>query len=554
MQQTNKRRIKADVLTPQWLFLVFIISMLCQHSASVAKSEPDEGALDSLSVNMIVQNALKTFNTPGMSIAVIQHDKVLHLSGYGVANVQTEQAVDQKTYFRLASTSKAFTAASVAMLVDTEQLDWNDRVIDHLPHFRLSDPYATREITIRDLLSHRSGLGSGMGDSMLWPEPAGFSRAEIVHNLRYLTPQFSFRSRYAYSNVMYITAAEIVASKVGLSWDKFIDSTIFQSLAMDCYAGDIPRPKLNNIAIPYAYHDDRGIYSVARNGISPKGLASAAAGGIVCNAEGMSNWLQHLISVYDLGKLPEMQHSRSQANPQPDTFPLFTPSQLHQMWTAQTVLNVSRLEDEWDDTVLKSYGLGWRIANFYGHKFVSHTGTLSGFQAYVGLLPDLGVGIAILNNGSNYGARSAVMQTLLRQFVPEAERKDWVKEYSLYQLGREQDYLARCKEPQGSGEVVLDPAAYIGRFKDQWFGYFDIKLDNDSLRIQSRKMPMLLGTLRPFQLNSWVIEWDNQNAANDAFIHFNVDVNNQVSSFKMHPYVISERENHAWRDMTFYKQ
>lgn len=495
-------------------------------------------------INSVVQNALKEFNTPGMSIAVIQNDQVLNLAGFGVKNIETGQAVDADTYFRLASTSKAFTAASVAMLVDTQQLDWDDRVIDHLPDFRLADAFATREMTIRDLLSHRSGLGSGMGDSMLWPEPASFSRSEIVHNLRYLTPQFSFRSRYAYSNVMYITAAEVVASKVDRPWDEFIDSSLFAALGMDCFAGDIPENKLTNVAMPYGHNDERGIYAIPRNGISEKGLHSAAAGGIVCNAEGMSKWLKHLINVYQ---------SSQQADTAEPSFPLFTPSQLLEMWKAQTVLNVGRLDDEWDNTVLKSYGLGWRIANLYGHRFISHTGTLSGYQAYVGLLPDLGVGVAILNNGSNYGARSAVMQTLLRQFLPESDHRDWVTAYKEYQAEREEAYLSRYTEPQGSGEVALDPIAYLGRFEDQWFGYFDITQSSDGLRIQSERMPMLVGTLIPYQLNSWVIEWDNQNAASNAFIHFEVNVNNQVTGFELHPYVVNERENHAWRDMLFHK-
>ena len=507
-------------------------------------------------VEAVVNDALSTFNTPGMSVAVIENQQVTLLSGYGLRDLETNHAVDEETYFRLASTSKAFTAASVAMLVDTQELSWDDRVIDHIPTFRLVDAYATQEMTIRDLLSHRSGLGSGMGDSMLWPEPAGFSRDEIIHNLRFLTPQYSFRSRYAYSNVMYITAAEIVAKKVNQPWDKFIDQTIFKSLDMDCYAGDIPRAKLNNVALPYAHNEERGIYPVSRNAISEKGLSSAAAGGIVCNAEGMAKWVQHLLSVYELGQrtqreIPPVKLTEETETP---TFPLFTPKQLQHMWQPQTVLPVSRLEDEWDDTVLKSYGMGWRIANFYGHRFVSHTGTLSGYQAYVGLLPDLGVGIAILNNGSNYGARSSVMQTLLRHFVPESQTKDWVAEYKAYRLEREKEYLENYKEPVGSGEVVLDPTAYLGRFSDQWFGYFDITLDRQAVRIHSQKMPMLIGTLKPFQLNSWVIEWDNQNAASNAFIHFKVDVDNKITGFDLHPYTLNELDNHEWRDMHFQKQ
>ena len=536
-----------------WIRLVCAVIVVYQHAICVAKSEPLPAVIDPTFLNHTVQRALSTFNTPGMSIAVIQGQRVLHQAGYGVTNLQTQQAVDAETYFRIASTSKAFTAASVAMLVDKKVLLWDDRVVEHLPEFHLADPFASNQITLRDLLSHRSGLGSGMGDSMLWPEPAGFSRSEIVHNLRYLTPQFSFRSQYAYSNVMYIAAAEIVANKVNQAWHEFVDASIFQPLSMDCYAGDIPAAKLSNAAMPYAYHSERGMFAVTRNRISEQGLASAAAGGIVCNATGMTQWLQHLIHIYDLGNHatpPKLNHI---AQSPMSNVPLFSSHQLNQMWSAQTVLKVNRLEQQWNNTVLKSYGLGWRIANVYGHKFISHTGTLSGFQAYVGLLPDLGVGIAILNNGSNSGARGAVMQTLLRQFIPEAEHQDWVSEYQNYQLAREQRYLASYVEPIGSGEVALNAAAYLGRFKDRWFGHIDIGLENNSLRIQSSKMPTLLGTLKPFEMHTWVIEWDNKNAANNAFIDFQVDTNNRVTGFQLRPYTSKNKINYEWSDMFFHR-
>ncbi|MBT0585630.1 serine hydrolase [Alteromonas oceanisediminis] len=495
-------------------------------------------------VESVVHRALQTFHTPGMAVAVVHGDNVVMSEGFGVRNLATNAPVTNQTYFRLASTSKAFTAASVAMLVERDDLDWDDRVIDYLPQFRLYDAYATREMTLRDLLTHRSGLGSGAGDAMLWPEPAGFSREEIVSNLRYLTPQSSFRSRYAYSNVMYITAAEVVSAVVGKPWDEYIDDALFGPLGMSCFAGDMPKTAMKNIADAYGHNDERGIYAIPRNGIHGKALASAAAGGIVCNAEGMAKWLQHLLALYS-------QRNDDTAQAEDTHFPLFSPAQLTHMWSANTVLGVSDTDEEWDGTVLKSYGLGWRLSNFLGHKMVSHTGTLSGYQAYAALLPDLNVGFVLLNNGSNYGARGAVMQTLLRQFVDEAPRKDWIEAYVDYQAEREQRYLARHTEPQGTNSVSLPASAYTGEFTDKWFGSMTVSQHQDSLRIHAQKMPMLTGELKPFRDHTWVIEWDNQNAASNAFIHFSVNANGNVTGFRLHPYDVDEIENHEWRDMVF---
>jgi CubicO group peptidase (beta-lactamase class C family) len=408
----------------------------------------------------------------------------------------------------------------------------------------MADPYVTKEMTIRDLLTHRSGLGSAMGDSMLWPEPSGFSRQEIVHNLRYFHPQHGFRNQYAYSNVMYIVAAEIVSKVAGKPWEEFVDSAIFKPLEMDCYAGDVPKDKVIDSAIPYGYSEERGLFAIPRNSISQIGLASAPAGGIVCNAESMAKWLIHLLEISQ----PNFEDTKT------TIAPIFSNKQLQQMWHPITPLTVSRLEREWNDTVLKAYGLGWRIANFYGHRLISHTGTLSGFQTNIALLPEKNLGVVLLNNGSNYGARSAVMQTVLRQFVPEALQQNWVDAYKEYQNEREAIYLANFVEPTGNGNVNLQPGDYTGKFVDQWFGKLTVEKKEDVLTVLSSRMPTLKGKLEPFEGDTWVIRWLNQNAARDAFIRFELDSENSVTSFTLYPYTTRDVKNHEWRDMHFIKQ
>lgn len=521
------------------LVSVTLLCLLCISSLSFASAKSD---IDKKALARTIETALNTFHTPGMGVGIIHKNEIVLAKGYGEANIETKAPVDAQTYFRLASTSKAFTSAAVAILVDEEKISWDDKVITYLPEFQLYDAYVTREFTILDLLTHRSGLLSGAGDSMIWPEPSGFTRQEVIENLRYLTPEYSFRANYAYSNVMYITAGELVAKITGMSFDSFVEQRIFKPLGMNCFVGDIPKRNLQNIAMSYGHNDARGIYPIPRNSITEKGQMSAAAGGIVCNIDGMLNWTKALLSKENLP---------------------FSEQQLNKMWSPQTILGVSELDEEWDDTLFKSYGLGWRLANMGELEVVSHTGTLSGYQAYVMLVPKLELGVVLLNNGSNSAARGSIMQTIVKTYLEKAgylnkdQRQDWVNTYVEYLDKREQAYLENYEAPVASAPMSINNEQIVGEYTDKWFGTFTVfeeaSDDSVSLRIVSDRMSTLKGTLTPFQDATYKIEWDNKNAAGDAFMHFELDVSRDVKSARLHPFRVKERINHAYRDMHFIK-
>lgn len=511
------------------LGLSFITVTAC--AATNASQPPSLKQLDT-----VIDNALETFHTPGMSVGVIQHGEVLYAKGRGFRNLDNQQPVTADTLFRLASTSKAFTAAALAIAIEENGLTWQTRVTDILPEFQMQDPWVTREFTLLDLLTHRSGLASGAGDSMLWPEPSGFTRTDIIHNLRFLTPVSSFRSEYAYSNVMYITAGEVIARLYKKPYADVISEKLFTPLNMQCFAGDLSDAALNNVAMSYGHNDQRGIYAIPRNSIEGRELVSAAAGGIVCSATDMLKWLQMWLN------------KGIAAN----GAPVLSEAQITTLQRAYTVLSVSGTDEEWDGTLFKSYALGWRLSDVHGNMVISHTGTLSGYQAYVAMVPNKNLAIVILNNGSNYGARGSVMQHILKAFISPADKQDWVQNYADYQAEREQRYLASNIVPVGTGEVILDPLAYTGRFIDQWFGALSITQSNNSLRIVSEKMPMLTGTLEPFSDHTFVIRWDNQNAASDAFIHFDVNTQRKVSGLSLYPFTNKVTDDHEYRDMYFY--
>jgi CubicO group peptidase (beta-lactamase class C family) len=539
-----------------FLFFLLVISPISSF-ASVATSTdatlPTDkivlttNSFDSKATKEVIEKALSTFYTPGMSVGVVHQGKVIFLEGAGLGNIEKERRVNSQTYFRLASTSKAFTAAAIGILVDQGKLNWTDKVTQHLPGFQMQDAWVTREFTIKDLLVHHSGLVGGAGDSMIWPEPSGFSRAEVVNNLRYLSPATSFRTEYAYSNVLYITAGEIVAAVSGMSYGDFIQQHIFEPLDMTCFAGDVPKVKLTNAAMSYAHSDEKGIYAIPRNSIQQKQQMSVAAGGIVCNAQSMTKWIKALLS--------------------PKTLP-FSIDVLKAKWSSETILTISESEEEWDNTLFKTYGLGWRIADMLGYKLISHTGTLSGYQAYVALLPELEVGVVVLNNGSNYGARTSVMQHILKSFIPSTKLpddspSDWIQALVNQQAQEETDYIANYKPVRdATAPMQISNKQIIGTYQDEWFGAVIISRSDSSkgqqdesiLRIESERMLTLKGKVLAYEGNRFKVEWDNSNAASDAFLIIETNFKNEVTGLKMHPFVATETKRHEYRDMHFIKQ
>ena len=233
-----------------------------------------------------VARVLKEFQVPGIAVAIVKDGKVVLAKGYGVRKLGESAPVDAHTLFGIASNTKAFTSAALAMLVDEGKITWDDPVIKYIPAFQLYDPYVTREMTIRDLLTHRSGLGLGAGDLLWWP-PTDYSRDEIIRRFRYVKPATSFRSRYAYDNVLYMVAGQIIPAVTGKSWDEFIRERIFKPIGMSESNTSVSafRPG-DNIAIPHAPVDGRieAIKYINLDNVGP-------AGAINSNVTDLAKWV-----------------------------------------------------------------------------------------------------------------------------------------------------------------------------------------------------------------------------------------------------------------------
>jgi CubicO group peptidase (beta-lactamase class C family) len=461
---------------------------------------------------------------PGLAMAVVDDGRVVYTHTAGERRAGSGEPIDADTLFKIASNSKAMTAAVLARLVDRGLLRWDDPVRKHLPQFRMYDPWVGEHMQVRDLLIHNSGLGLGAGDLMLWPEPNTFSRADIIAGLAHLKPVTSFRSGYAYDNLMYVVAGEVAAAAGGKPYDQLLREEVFVPLGMTrCQAGAWSVAQVGNVAQPHALQEGRNVVINADAASAPD-LTSMAAGGIRCSLRDMTRWMQVLL---DPGLVPGW----------------LSDAQRRALWTAHMPMPLGERQRSWDSAHFSAYGYGWRLSDMDGQWKVAHTGTLSGMYSSLALLPDRKVGVVILINGEGEDARTVLMQTALKHYTAP-EQKQTVTGYAA-QLQAERthrrtanqalvDTTARKSETTARNPVttarnpVEPPHGWLsganqstakqavatpppGRYQDPWLGHATLCPEHGTLRFSIEKSPKLRGTV--MQLGSrWLVQWDTLGA------------------------------------------
>jgi CubicO group peptidase (beta-lactamase class C family) len=484
-------------------------------------------------IDRLAARIQQTFAVPGMAVAIVKDGKVLFAKGYGVREFGKPEKVDANTLFGIGSNTKAFTVAALAMLVDEGKLNWDDKVIDRLPDFRLYDPYVTRELTIRDLLTHRSGLGLGSGDLMLFPA-SDFTRSEIIHNLRYLPPASSFRSKFAYDNLLYIVAGELIPTITGVSWETFIQTRILDRLRTGCAATLTLASSDHNIALPHVVVADKLTV------VTPDpSTAYDPAGSIQCNASGMAAWAE--LQLAD-GRLK-------------DGSPLFSAAQHKEMWTPQTI--VSSLPDTamLTKTRFRDYGMAWFLEDYEGSERVWHTGGLVGMVSYVSLLPEQHLGVIVLTNQQSGAAMSAMMQSLLDAFVGKPSR-DWVSYWDKRDTeqgkeGAAADHDADVAVQAAGGKTFLPLAAYVGVYHDPWRGDVIVKKQGDKLRMIFSRTSGMQGDMQVMKGNVFVVRWDDRTLKADALVNFRTGMDGAVSGMSMAPLSPTTDFSFDFKDLDF---
>ncbi len=492
-------------------------SITLVFSAFIAFNALQAQVISSREIDSLVEKVLTTFDVPGISVGVIKDDKLIHAKGYGVRSLRTKQKVDENTLFGIASNSKAFTAAALGMLVDEKKMKWDDKVTDYIPEFKLYNPYVTEEFTIKDLLTHRSGMGLGAGDLMMFPDSSNFTKKDIIHNLRYLKPVSSFRTKYDYDNNLYIVAGEVVEKISGMSWEDFIEKRIMQPLNMSKSAASIHRLKdKSNMVQPHAPVNGK----VETIDIDWSETANAA-GGICSNITDLSKWL-----------IMQMNNGKYGNNQQ-----LFTEETHDEMWSPQTIINTRTTPPY--NTHFASYGLGWFLSDVKGYKQATHTGGLAGVVTQITLLPEMKLGIIVLTNQQVGAAFQAITNTIKDSYLG-VKGMDRVKQsHDRVVKGEAEakkittEIWADIDKQQKETSAKPDANNFVGTYNDQWFGDISITNTNGKMRFDSKRSPKLTGEMLYYKANTFVVKWNDRSMDADAFVQFNLDNSGKAQTIKM---------------------
>ncbi len=496
--------------------LVVLALVLLAPAAAAQEGPPPD-------LDAVVARVLGTFHVPGMSVAIVKDGRTVVARGYGTRQLGQVAPVDERTRFGIASNSKAFTATALGMLVEEGRLEWDAPVTRYLPAFALSDPYVTAELTVRDLLVHRSGLSLGAGDLLWWPA-ATLSRAETVRRLRALPLSTSFRSEYAYDNVLYMVAGELVEAVSGQPWEAFVQARILDRLGMaDTRASVGEGIAGDNVSGTFATVDGRTVPVAIFDGEN----ANPAAG-ITSTAADMARWM---IVQLDSGRvaLPTVAAGR-----------LFTPSTTEQLWAVTTPIAVRQNPPELAamQAQFSGYALGFRVQDYRGVKTVSHTGGLPGFVSQLTLVPSLGLGVMVLTNGESGASFQAVTQHVLDHYF-SAPTTDWTAAFASVTARREAEAEAVVADLEAARDASSGPslplAAYTGTYADPWYGDVTLAMEGSRLAIRFAHTPLLVGTLEHWQHDTFVARWADRTLRADAFLTFALNPDGSVREALMEP-------------------
>ncbi|MFT3949206.1 MAG: serine hydrolase [Agriterribacter sp.] len=468
-----------------------------------------------------IAKALKTFEVPGMSVAIVKDGKILLAKGYGVKKIGEQAPVDANTLFAIASNSKAFTATALAILAEEGKLKWDDPVINYLPWFKTSDTYITANLTVRDLLVHHSGIPAYAGDLMLFP-PSNYSRQEIIRRIRYIPFVNGFRSTYAYDNVFYLVAGEVIHTVSGMEWEDFIKTKIFNRVGMTGSMSKISSFKTQpNISAAHfrlngVIKDIPGVYD------QMMGDAGNPAGGVLSNANDMAKWL---ITQLDSGITIDKQV-------------LFKPSSTNELWKIVRPMPIYKADESIKPAQANFYGyaLGFRALNYGKYKLVIHGGKLDGFVSQVTMVPELNLGICVLTNQETTGAYWSVIYHVLDYYMNN-KPFDWTAGYkqsldsSLARLaGTQQKEMIKRNSNAG---LSLPLEKYTGTFRDELCGDFTVTKNGDKMVFQFDFNPQLIADVEHFHRDIFIAHFRNKDLKADAYLSYALNPDLSIDQVKL---------------------
>lgn len=427
---------------------------------------------DTKSVDQLMLKTMKAWQIPGAAIGIVRNDRVVYLQGYGTKEMGGTDPVTPETLFQIASTSKAFTSTALAMLATDKKLTFDDPVRKHVEYFRLSEACADANVTIRDIVSHRTGLSR---HDELWDDTT-LTREDVIRSIGFVELSKPFRTAYQYQNIMFIAAGEVVSHAAGMPWDDFVKTRIFQPLNMTHTVTSDADWKTSDHASGYRYDWKTDRVAPQR----PTDTTTIGAGGAIkSSARDMANWVRFQLAG---GAFDGKQ--------------LVDPDQLQETKTPQTVIRLEGLtRDTNPETQVMTYGMGWNVQDYRGELLVAHAGALNGFRTHVDLLPKRNTGFVILINAGRGFSLIALRNALIDMLTGKSGR-DWNAYYLMIDRKSdekdEHDREERLSK-RVAGTTPTQPLPdYAGSYENRGYGKATVTLVDGSLVLQWNRMSVPL--------------------------------------------------------------
>ncbi|MDQ4121378.1 MAG: serine hydrolase [Acidobacteriota bacterium] len=448
-----------------------------------------------------IESARKDWQVPGMSVVVVRDGKVILSKGYGIREVGKSAVVDASTLFGAMSTTKAMTAVAMGILVDEGKVNWDDKVVKHLPDFRTADQFVTGEIRVRDLFTHNAGLPNA---DFLWTRATELAPDEIINRLQYAKPAYPFRAGFVYHNVMYLVAGKIIERASGMPWERFMIERVFNPLGM--------KNTFPTLESSRAYQNRSSAHFEIKNKITvipdmPVDTA-APAGSVWSTSDDIGRWVKFTLdnAAADGKILLKPQTFEEILKPQvilPATFyPTFRLTKPH--WT--------------------TYGLGWFQHDYRGEMVNFHTGSMPGRTAIIGLLRDKKLGVYIFGNLANAELRHALMYKVFDLFAFDDNSRDWSAEMKALYEGIKMEAAKSLEARNATRKSDSAPSfplnAFAGKYFDPYYGSVEVQLVEGNLRLITNRETYAV--LEHWEKDAFLAKW-NRGWMGEGIIRFEIN-------------------------------
>lgn len=515
----NYHRLRVCHLKSVLTGILILITGILSARAQITPSQIDS----------IVEKAFNTLdNTAGFAIGVVKDGEIVHVKGYGVTSIDSKEAVTADTPFGIASNSKAFTSAALAILVDKGKIKWEDKVVRYIPEFKMYNDYVTNNFNIQDLLTHRSGLGLGAGDLMIFPEGSDFTIDDVLSSFQYFEPTTAFRTKFDYDNLLYLVAGELTARVSGKTWEAFVEEEILNPLQMEnSYSSFSDAPDNHKTAVAHSF-DGESLKAIQnpKKELDANGTQklNGAAGGIWASARDMCKWM--------LLQLNEGKYGDDLGQT------LFSEEQLYEMWRMHTPMNQKQDPRSPFKVHFSGYGLGWFLSDFNGFLKVEHSGLIAGMSSEVTLIPELELGIVVLNNSEGAGFLNGLIGfILLDEYLNLETGINWLEMAQGMQQQKKQmgdpDSERVWAGVEANRDVKINKLQYIGIYQDVWFGKVEVFEKDGELWFKSFRSPRLNGKMHLYEDHTFAIKWEYQDMKADALAIFSIGEDGIARNIKM---------------------